>query len=178
MQFVRPRSLLLMAAAFALFAASPLMAQQPTPEDATPRPRVTPTPDRTPVVPVVPPLERVAKTEFFMQRRMQGIFAELRLPAKPPRRPRTLTAYRRYDSRRSPANAALFNIRQIVVKFVEGSSIRLKEGTLAVSTDPAALETRARLARQGLEPQNVTAELAVLGKLLRTSQAVVGRAAP
>lgn len=114
---------------------------------------------------------------------LEGIFGELRraeatIGRRPAlartARPRPLRTYARYRSPNTPADPKYFAIGQIVVKFVEGSGVRQRGGTLqAVANDD-----RPRLSRFGLEPANVDADLASFARIVAGAGGKLGRAAP
>ena len=127
----------------------------------------------------------------FVSPGLTGIYSLLRADAAasptapaPPARPvrpgpvLALARYVPYASPATPPDASKFNIGQIVVKFVEGSAIRLRNGALVASTEPAALRTQSRLGRSGLEPAAVITELQAFNTVVQKSAGVVGRATP
>jgi hypothetical protein len=85
--------------------------------------------------------------------------------------------YVRYTSPETPPDRIKFNTQQIVVKFVEGSAIRLGDGVLLVSKSRDEQDA-VRLARSGLSPKNVTSNLDNFNLILKKASALVGRAAP
>lgn len=108
---------------------------------------------------------------------MGGVYSSL--AADPSGEPRSdLEPYVAYNSPDTPADPALFNIAQIVVKLVEGSSVRLDGAKLVITRevkDPANVD---RLSRAGVELRTVRRQVAEFNSLVTASGAVVGRAAP
>src|SRR5262249_37669972 len=96
--------------------------------------------------------------ERYIQPGIQGVYAQLRAFKGKGLTELKLKPYEPYHSPVTPPDPAHFYLRQIVVKFVEGSGVRLRAGNLVVSEEPAATETRARLGRFGLEPAMVAAD--------------------
>lgn len=115
--------------------------------------------------------------QAFVAPGVQGLYASL--AAAPPTEPRSeLAPYVPYTSPDTPADPALFNIAQIVVKLVEGSSVRLDGAKLLVTgevKDPANAD---RLSRAGVELRTVRRQVAAFNSLVAARGAVVGRAAP
>ena len=121
--------------------------------------------------------------EHYIAHGIDGVYAQLRggkhEPGAKPRPPRKkLKRYTRYENRETPPHPGVYNLRQIVVKFVEGSSVRLRRKQLRRVDEVDARETASRLARAGLEPENVRRELQDFNKAIRRTRASVGRAAP
>ncbi len=128
--------------------------------------------------------------ENFVTPGIQGLYAELRKDTawgkkgicglKSNSRPSgtQLAPYTRYQSPDTPANPVAFNIRQIVIKFVEGTAMRLRDGQLQQVKETDAVEMRERLTRAGLESDEVQRDLTAFNKALKSMQAVIGRAAP
>jgi serine protease len=128
----------------------------------------------------------------FVKPGLTGIYTQLRLEEerqsklsgavgrKPVRRapPLRLAKYVAYASPETPPDSSKFNTRQIVVKFVEGSAIRLRDGKLAISKEPQAVDTQSRLARSGLEPKVVTSHLEAFNALVSRHRGRIGRAVP
>ena len=152
-----------------------------------PTPRRPPRADTAPQVPVAtapPSLDDAPPPENFVAPGLAGLYAELRRAEaanrgrRPPRplRPEPLAPYERYQSPETPADARYFAIGQIVVKFIEGSGVRKRDGTLVGSG--AEADVRSRLARSGLEPSAVDEELATFNKIVAEARGKVGRAAP
>ena len=112
-------------------------------------------------------LNEAPTAESFVGPGIEGLYAELQADAarvksglcgygiKPHPSKGRLAPYTRYQSPETPANPAAFNIRQIVIKFVEGSAVRLRDGQLQQVKETDAVGTRERLARAGLEPDDV-----------------------
>jgi len=108
---------------------------------------------------------------------VQGLYASL--AADPPSEPRSgLAPYVRYTSPDTPADPALFNIAQIVVKLVEGSSVRLDGAKLVVTREVKDRANVDRLSRAGIELRTVRRQVAAFNSLVTANGAVVGRAAP
>jgi len=129
------------------------------------------------VRPELPPvLQGGPKPDFYIAPGVEGIYAQLRTPSRT--RPVPLAPYEPYRSPATPADPTKFNTRQIVVKFVEGSAIRLRENALVVSGEPTATETSSRLARASLEPPMVQADLDDFSKQVQSFGGIAGRAAP
>lgn len=101
------------------------------------------------------------------------------MAAEPPiEAPAGLEPYVRYSTPQTPADPAGYNVAQIVVKFVEGSSIRLNGAALVVTrevTDPSNAD---RLSRSGVGVEPLRRHVAELNSLIATNGAAVGRAAP
>lgn len=123
-------------------------------------------------------LQSAPPPQFFMARGIEGVYAYLRSMESSPTKAQRLRVYEPYGNPATPADASKFNLRQIVVKFVEGSAVRLRDGALAASTEPAAIESSARLARIGLEPVAVQADLASFNERVKEFGGFVGRGAP
>lgn len=120
-------------------------------------------------------IDRPADQQQFVAPGMEGLIPALR--AAPPAPRDGLAAYQPYTAPRTTADPSRFRIRQIVVKFVEGSGVRLRDGELQAL--PAAENTtRSRLSRRGLEPAAVTADLAAIARLLKAAGATASPAAP
>ncbi len=122
-------------------------------------------------------MEQAPAPERYIAPGIEGVYAQLR-QSKTRYKEVKLQAYEPYRNPVTPADPARFNLRQIVVKFVEGSGVRLREDKLVVSEEPAAVETRARLGRSGLEPSMVAADLARITDSFAAIRALVDRAAP
>lgn len=86
--------------------------------------------------------------------------------------------YVAYTSPDTPADAALYNIAQIVVKLVEGSSVRLDGAGLVVTSEVKDPTNADRLNRAGVEPQTLRGHVATFNSLVKAHGAVIGRAAP
>lgn len=117
----------------------------------------------------------------FVVKGMEGLYADLRRDAEkegPPKTPEKLVPYEPYKSPDTPADQSVFNLRQIVVKFAEGSAVRLRSGSLERAEDPDSLDTADRLQRYGLEPENVAQDLYFLRKLVKATGSTVGRGVP
>jgi serine protease len=149
--------------------------------EAAAQPPVIPGSDTVPWHAVPQPersLENSPVPDYFIKPGISGIYSKLRTGAGDRTVARRLVPYQSYATPATPSDPSKYNIRQIVVKFVEGSAIRLRNGALAVSSEPEAIKTRARLSRAGLEPQTVEVQLATFNKLVATLGATEGRASP
>lgn len=143
---------------------------------------VVPPPTEQPPVVFVPSQPRRFEQappppERYVQPGIEGLYAQLRAYRGKGRDPK-LGRYQPYTSPATPPDPTRFRTRQIVVKFVEGSGVRLREGNLVVSEEPAAIETRERLTRNGVEPQTVAADLEVFKRAIGSVRGFAGRAAP
>lgn len=140
--------------------------------------RIVIPPADAPAIDLTPPprLENAPQPEYFVAPGIQGIYAQLRKPAR--FKDVKLAPYEPYRSPATPADASKFNLKQVVVKFVEGSGVRLREGELVMSAEPAAIESRERLSRAALDPESVQAELAAFNEEIRSFRGFAGRAAP
>jgi hypothetical protein len=128
---------------------------------------------------LAPVIRSPAPQDFVRPGLADGIYSQLRAEAQvtptrlgvPIRRPpRPLAPYQPYATPPTEADSSKFNLRQIVVKFVEGSAIRLRGEALVVSSEPDALETQpVRLGRSHLEPQDVQVQLNQFNALVRKS---------
>jgi hypothetical protein len=116
----------------------------------------------------------------FVAPGIEGLYADLRRDAERgyPERPEKLALYEPYETPDTPPDESAFNLRQIVVKFAEGSAVRLRSGRLERADDTESLDTADRLARYGLEPGNVINDLARLHKLAAATGAILGRGVP
>jgi hypothetical protein len=127
----------------------------------------------------------------FVRPGLTGIYAQLRADANSKttsngptgrghigRQPHPPVRYIPYATPPTPPDPNRFNIKQIVVKFVEGSSIRLREKKLVVSKEQQATATQNRLVRTGLTSKTLTQDLAAFNGLTRKYSAIVGRATP
>ena len=140
--------------------------------------------------PIVRPLAEAPPPENFVAPKVTGLFAQLRARAvqepgeacpstvKSPRANKRLAPYTPYESPRTHADPAAFNLRQVVLKVVEGSSVRLRGRQLRQVKTPDAADALERLARSGLEGAAVPRELGSLNRAVKSMRAVVGRAAP
>lgn len=180
-------TILFTAMMIALCAAGESIAQAPAAAPATVMiAQGTPAAKPTTPVPVrrklAAPLQRLQSldnppaAEFFADPGLEGIYARLRKTE--PKLTAGLAFYVPYENRQTTADKSKFNLRQIVVKFVEGSSVRLRKGRLEVSTEPQAVDTQKRLGRRGLEPGNITNDIAYFEKLVQSVGGTVDRAAP
>jgi len=126
--------------------------------------------------PAPPRLTDLPEPQAFVAPGLTGLYGAL------PRRPEIpgprLGPYVPYTSPDTPADPAKFNIQQVVVKFAEGSALRLRGRGLAISPDAEAVETRDRLARAGVEPAMLRREVALFNRLVARHEGAVGRAAP
>jgi hypothetical protein len=179
--------------AMLLLAVEPLTAPAQDPTIRKPRSGMTlpvqePTPGRV-VVPVLPPplilptptprrLEDAPPPEHFIAPGIEGVYAQLRSFKGKNLKEVKLKPYEPYRSPKTPPDPSRFNIRQIVLKFIEGSGVRLRDGALVVSEEPTATETRVRLTRIGLEPARVASELAKLTDVFASFKGLADRAAP
>jgi len=124
-------------------------------------------------------LEEAPLPHDFVAKGIEGLYDELRRDVyEPGEDPDKLALYVRYESPKTPADESAFNLRQIVVKFAEGSAVRLRSGTLERAEDDESLYTADRLGRFGLEPENVKTDLESLNKLVAAIGSTVGRGAP
>jgi serine protease len=122
-------------------------------------------------------LRKLPDAQSFLEPGVQGLYASLAAETCD-RAPDGLRPYARYSSPDTPADPDLHNIVQIVVKLVEGSSIRL-EGTALVVTRAAKDPSNAdRLRRSGLKKAGVRRHVDELNSLVAKSGAACGRAAP
>jgi serine protease len=122
------------------------------------------------------PLSEAPPPQYYVAPGIEGVLAQLRAAdartnegAKVP----ALSAYKPYASPSTPTDTAHFLLGQIVVKFAEGSAVRLRNGGLVA--DKKVTETSSRLARFGLELADVDRDLVVLNKVMSVAGAVVGR---
>ena len=115
--------------------------------------------------------------QSFVAPGMDGLYSAL--AADPAGEPRSgLEPYVSYTSPDTPADPAFFNIAQIVVKFVEGSSVGLDGAKLVVTRevkDPANVD---RLRRAGVRLATVRRQVASFNSIVADNGAVVGRSAP
>jgi hypothetical protein len=142
---------------------------------------VVPQPGDTVQFPVPAPrdLSQPPDAQNFVAPGLNGVYATLReSPADPPRE--GLVPYSPYTSIYTPADPDRFNVRQIALKFVEGSGVRLRQGRLqpGLAPEASADATRVRLDRTGLDAVAVTADIATLQGLLDAAGAMVSRATP
>ncbi len=138
--------------------------------------------DLTPPLFHIPPqptrsMEQAPAPERYIAPGIEGVYAQLR-QSKTRYKEVKLNPYEPYRSPVTPPDASRFNLRQVVVKFVEGSGVRLREDRLVVSEEPAAVETRPRLGRSGLEPSMLAADLGRFNDGLASVRALVDRATP
>lgn len=122
-------------------------------------------------------LTDLPEPESFIAPGLQGLYASL-AAAPPAELPTKLVPYVRYASPNTPADASLFNIAQIVVKFVEGSAIALKGVEVVVSRELEQAANAERLRRAGVEAATVRSEVSKFNALVAASGAAVGRAVP
>jgi len=113
----------------------------------------------TPTQVSVRPLSEAPTAENFIAPGLEGLYAELRKDTQQDETELQLASYTPYKSPDTPPNPAAYNIRQIVVKFVEGSAVRLRNGELQRVEETFALQTRGRLPRAGLEAAGVQRDL-------------------
>ena len=115
--------------------------------------------------------------ESYVATDAQGLYASL--AADPPDEPASgLAPYTPYTSPDTPADPELYNIAQLVVKMIEGSSVRLDDTELVVMPeveDPANIE---RLSRNGVQLRTLRREVAMFNGLVAGSGSAVGRSAP
>ena len=140
---------------------------------------VVPPPTGAPVTLALDPprsLKDAPPPQNFIAPGIEGIYAQLRRPSR--FRDAPLQPYEAYQNYPTPPDASKFNLRQIVVKFVEGSAVRFRKDSLLVSADPADTDTSARLGRVGLEPAIVAEDLGSFNDQIRSFRGVVSRAAP
>lgn len=131
------------------------------------------------------PLEKAPAAEFYVDKGVSGLFAQLRSadnvqcgtatekPANPEQ-----ARYSPYVSPDTPADPRRFNLRQIVIKLVEGSAVRLRNGELQQVADVGAVDKEQRLPRSGLSDADVLRDLEAINKLVSNGIALVGRSAP
>ena len=104
---------------------------------------------------------------------ISGLVAQLDRPPKPIRRgsrPARLSPFPLPPAPLTAPDPQRFNPNQIVIKFRDGAPVRL--GAAAFVVEPgSAGDTAYRLARAGLEPQQVTTDIAKLNSLLRRVEA-------
>jgi serine protease len=115
--------------------------------------------------------------ESFVAPGEQGLYATIAVDA-PGELRSGLTPYVPYATPDTPPDPELFNIAQIVVKFVEGSSVRLDGATLVVTRavkEPVNIE---RLKRSGVALATLRRHVTAFNSLVTSSGAAVGRAAP
>jgi hypothetical protein len=137
-------------------------------------------PKATGVTATTVPINQSHIPQFYIRPGLTGIYAQLEAEAQhrpgpgpfrnlgPTIPTRVLAPYQPYATPQTPPEASKFNLRQIVVKFVEGSAIRLRNDELVISASADAQETRPmRLGRSGLEPQDVDAELSLFNQIVR-----------
>lgn len=156
---------------------APIAVPQPGQVVVPPPGKIVIPPSDSPIDLTPPPsLEGAPKPQYFVAPGIEGVYAQLRKPSRTKDVP--LKPYEPYGSIATPADPSKFNVRQVVVKFVEGSGVRLREGALVVSAEPAATESAARLPRAGLEPGMVQADLATFNEEIRSFRGFAGRAAP
>lgn len=141
-------------------------------------PPVLPGGERPPSrLPAQPPrsLANPPDPQSFIAPGAVGLYGAMPRPAREPVR---LSPYAPYASPETPADPARFNIQQIVVKFAEGSSLRLNGSRLSVSVDAKSGENRSRLLRSGVDAAIVRRQVASFNDLVGRSRGAVGRAAP
>lgn len=115
--------------------------------------------------------------QSFIAPGLTGLYTALE--AAPARRPaRALAPYVAYTSPDTPADPKHFNLQQIVVKFAEGSGLRLRNTELVVDRRALAGDAGARLGRADLEPAQVESDLADFLRLVADPELAVSRAAP
>jgi hypothetical protein len=152
--------------------------------DTLVKPVVRPEPHWTAPVQSVRSLADAPSPENYVAPGIEGLYAQLAggkspKPGAKPLPPRVkLAPYTRYEPRETPPDLGAFNLRQIVVKFTEGSAVRLRGKQLQRVDEAEAVETAPRLGRAGLEPADVARELRDFNKAIGAMRASVGRAAP
>jgi serine protease len=115
--------------------------------------------------------------ETFVAPGIEGLYDLL--AADPPAEPRSdLEPYVSYTSPDTPADPEFFNIAQIVVKFVEGSSVRLDGAKLVVTGEVKNRANADRLRRAGVKLPTLRRQVAAFNSLIAGSGAAVGRASP
>ena len=114
--------------------------------------------------------------ESFIAPGLTGLYDALR--SAPPRPARTLAPYIAYSSPDTVADPKHFNLQQIVVKFVEGSGLRLRNNELVIDGRALRPGADSRLGRSGLEPAQVEGDLAECLRLVADPDLAVSRAAP
>jgi hypothetical protein len=118
-----------------------------------------------------------ADAESFIAPDMEGLYATL--VADPPGELRSgLEPYVPYTSPDTPADDDLFNIAQIVVKFVEGASVRLDGANLVLAREVKEPANIDRLTRAGVELSTLRREVTAFNRLVTATKASVGPAAP
>jgi hypothetical protein len=126
--------------------------------------------------PVTPaPLEVVgdSKPQHYIAPGITGLYARLqasearsRTGRFPNAKPGPLKPYQPYRNPDPRVEVGAVNVAQIVVKFVEGSGVRLNDGKLQVVADPSALETSDRLSRQDISIEQVRDDLLEIDTVL------------
>ena len=124
-------------------------------------------------------LDRAPLPTVFINPGLTGIYERLQAEAaaKKPAKVQALQRYVAYSSPETPPDRTKFNTQQIVVKFVEGSAVRLLDGSLVVSKSQEE-QDEVRLARSGLSLKAVTQNLDAFNLLLKKASALAGRSAP
>ena len=144
-----------------------------------PRPR-PPDPVVTPwSAPTQPPrqLADLPEAESFIAPDAEGLYASF--AADPPGELRSgLEPYLPYTSPDTPADPGLFNIAQIVVKFVEGASVRLDGANLVLTREVKEPANIDRLRRAGIELSTLRRQVTAFNRLVTASGVAVGSAAP
>jgi serine protease len=134
-----------------------------------------------PTTPPIRSLTNLPAPENFIAPGIKGIYAELqnandkKLNLCGSRRLRespraVLKPYTPYQTPNTSANPAMFNTRQIAIKFVEGSGVQLRAGKLQLAKKAVGVEA--------LEPLEVQQDLAEINKIVSSMQAVISSAAP
>ena len=107
--------------------------------------------------------------ETFIAPGIQGLYDSL--AADPPAEPRSdLEPYVSYTSPDTPADPEFFNIAQIVVKFVEGSSLRLDGAKLVVTREVKSRANADRLRRAGVKLTTLRRQVAAFNSLIAPAQ--------
>jgi serine protease len=126
-------------------------------------------------------LERAPKPRDFVQPRLDGIYAEM-LRAGDTGRGAILKGplhpYAPYRTPATPPDSSRFNTRQIVVKFTEGASIRLRKGSLVVDPSAGTPDANRRLERSGLTLGQIASDLRSFNSLVTSARGLVGRGSP
>jgi serine protease len=147
--------------------------------DDLPRPR-PPDPVVTPwSAPAQEPrrLADLPDAESFMAPDVEGLYASL--TGDPPDELRSgREPYVGYVSPETPADPGLFNIAQIVVKFVEGASVRLDGANLVLTREVKEPANIDRLSRAGVELSTLRRQVTAFNRLVTASAVSVGSAAP
>ena len=133
-----------------------------------------------PARPALPSVEDGAPPERYIAPDIRGLYARLQAEEADPRGHRVppkvqrLKPYQPYQNPVTRDEANAINRKQVVVKFAEGTGVRLRDGKLQMSTEASAQETRARLARTSGQ---VRQDLVAMTAAIAQARGTVGRAA-